>query len=149
MLESIISFSSFYWIPNSLWICMKNFFNLFKCRLFNEVCKKSTEMFVNNETVQKPITENLFSTIIVNFFLNLFLKNQLVYCKLFTTFFVVVIEKCFKNRFSKLSLKMQSMRILMIECALLMNKYVGWLRNFLINYYCLETQLYLEPKLSP
>ena len=110
MLESIISFSSFYWIPNSLWICMKNFFNLFKCRLFNEVCKKSTEMFVNNETVQKPITENLFSTIIVNFFLNLFLKNQLVYCKLFTTFFVVVIEKCFKNRFSKLSLKMQSMR---------------------------------------
>ena len=62
--------------------------------------------------------------IIVDFIFLLFLNNKLVYCRILTTFFVVVIKRFFRNRFLKSSLKNeQSMKILKIEFALLLKKY--------------------------
>jgi len=56
-------------------------------------------------------------------FLNLFLNNQLVYCRIFTSFFGVVTEWFLKTNSSKSFLKNeQSMRIVKIKFALLLNK---------------------------
>ena len=87
-------------------------FKFFIYRLFNKNSSKSTE----NVCEQWDITETnnwirlLVLMIIVDFYLlHLFLNNYLVYFRMFTTFFVFVIEQFLKNRFSKSSLKNEQM----------------------------------------
>ena len=101
MLASIISFLELYWISYSFLIYL-------------QISSNSSNVVPENVCEQWDITETknwirLFSMIKVNFyFLNLFLNN----CRIFTTFFVVVIEYIFEHWLSKSSLKNeQSMRI--------------------------------------
>ena len=95
MLELIIYFSSLYWISYSSWICSQTTSNSSNVVFSIKIPGNLQKMFVNNEILQKPITEKdyVFSMIIVNFyFLNLFLNNWFVYFRIFVTYFVVVIQ---------------------------------------------------------
>ena len=76
MLDSIISFFSLYWTSYSLWICSQISSNLSNVAFSIKNPENLQKFFANNETLQKPITEQdyLFSMKRVNFyFLILFL----------------------------------------------------------------------------
>ena len=96
--------------------------------------RKNAKIFAKRCSLQKPyLNHNDFSLWMAysmiwqrnkkGFFLNLFLNNLLVYCRIFVTYCAVVIGWFLKNQFSKSSLQNKySMRILTIEFALLLNK---------------------------
>ena len=66
-----------------------DFFKFFKCRIFNEICRKSTENVCQWDIKE---TNNWIKLVIlmirVNFyFLILFLNSSLVYCLIFVTYY--------------------------------------------------------------
>ena len=62
MLESIISFSSLYWISYFFTNLFADFYKFFKCRLFNENSRKSTESYCEEWEIKE--TKNLLRLLI-------------------------------------------------------------------------------------